>query len=472
MSDAAPTGGDKEPPVAGPPTWRFWRTMTGRMTLTSMLVAILAITAGGWTLSSSFRSYAVNDLDSRLSAVLDDMIGASEIDRQGTLRFTRPLFDQRFSQPYSGWYWEVLEADRPSFRSRSMWDFELVLDVPDQGGLAKFHQHAGPDEQILRVVEQDISLPEAPGRRFRYIVAADTRELLSAVERFDGLLLTSLGLITLAIVAALILQITFALKPVRRMIQHLVDVRNGERARMADDYPDDVQPLADEIDALIDHNSALVERARTHVGNLAHGLKTPLSVIQNEVKDMEADRADRIRRQLTDVLSLVDQHLRRARVAGGGPGAGVDVSDRLQKITRAIKRLHGDKALDVQFHGEEGLFFDGEQQDFDEVAGNLIENAGKWSQSQVSVEVKRLRRRGERPRLEIRVDDDGVGVPEEERQALFERGKRLDESVPGTGLGLAIVADIVDLYGGAIHLDSSPLGGLMVRLVLPAKPAK
>ena len=448
--------------------------MTGRLTVVSALVTLAALAAAGLILSASFRDYATRDVDERLLAVLDDMIGASEIGPDGILRFNRPLYDQRFSQQYSGWYWEVLEEGAPPFRSRSMWDFELILDLGPIVEDVTFHEHEGPDEQILRVAEREIRLPEAPDRPLHYIAAADTREVQAAIERFDGLLARSLGLITLAVAVALMAQVLIALKPLRRIRRHLVDVRSGGRARMASDYPEDIQPLADEIDALIDHNGTLLARARTHVGNLAHGIKTPLSVIQNELVCIEKEngsgpRLDRISRQVSGMAKQIDHHVRRARVAGGGAGRGVNVADRLGKMSRVVERLYRDKALSIQHHIPDQLVFAGEQQDFDEIAGNLIENAGKWAKSVVKVEARLMSVRGARPMLELRVDDDGPGVPAEERATLFERGKRLDETVPGTGLGLAIVADIVELYGGHAMLDESPLGGLKATVTLPVK---
>lgn len=450
---------------------RMLSTVAARLTLVSVLVALSALMLAGYTLSTFFRDNANRKLNDELTVLVEAMVGAAELDREGVIRFNHPLFDARFNEPYSGWYWEVAEEGMLPFRSRSLWDFEIILDPNDSTPNVSLHPHDGPDGQVLRVAEIEVRLPEAPDRRFRFVAAADTRALLANIEQFDELLIQLLVLITVAIGAALALQVFFALKPLKRMTDHLAQVRSGKRMRMSTTYPEDIQPLADEIDALLDHKRALIDRARTHVGNLAHAIKTPITIMRNELNTMDDDRAQRISRPLDDMARQIDQHLRRARVAGGGPGAGVDVKDRLHKTVRAIDMLYRDKGLEILCHCDASLVFDGEEQDFDEIIGNLVENAGKWAATKVSVEAREITRPGGRPRLEVRIDDDGPGVPEEERPALFERGKRLDESVPGTGLGLAIVAEIVDLYGGTASLDESPLGGLMVLVMLPAKPA-
>ena len=225
----------------------------------------------------------------------------------------------------------------------------------------------------------------------------------------------------------------------------------------------------DEINGLIDQNDKLLQRARTHVGNLAHALKTPLSIIQNEVDGKTDEGAQLIARQTKDIRVHVDHHLKRARIAGGGSGPGLPVADRINKLVKAVKVIAGDKTIDTTVNCPADYSFDGEKEDFDELLGNVVDNAAKWAVSKVSVSVVRFEEGLRRPMIEITVEDDGPGVPPAEREALFNRGTRLDEQVPGTGLGLAIVRDIADMYGGSVGLKTASLGGLGVTILLPAK---
>lgn len=446
----------------------FLRTLTGRLLLSALLWSGAALVIGGMLLSYAFRSYVLSDVDEKLELQIDTMVGISEISPEGVLRFNQPLLDQRFAAPYSGWYWQISEKDEPPFRSRSLWDYELKPDMTTRTFSLRHAEVDGPDGQTLRVAERDIILPEAD-RIFRYQVATDTAEVREAIQRFNWLLLSALGLIMLTVSLALVLQVAYGLRPLRNLRRKLVDVRGGNASRIEGDWPEDLKPLAQEINALIDQNEKLVSRARTHVGNLAHALKTPLSVIKNEVDEDPADKAKAIAVQVRSIGEHIDHHLKRARIAGGGSGKGLPVKERTEKIARAIERLNRDKSLKVDLDIDPGLKFDGEKEDFDEVVGNIVDNAGKWATGRVSVAAKMLPTDQRRPYMQFRVEDDGPGVDEAEMDALFERGQRLDEHVPGTGLGLAIVRDIVELYGGSASLERATLGGLAVVLKLPAK---
>jgi signal transduction histidine kinase len=446
----------------------FLRTLTGRLLLSALLWSGAALVIGGMLLSYAFRSYVLSDVDEKLELLIDTMVGISEISPEGVLRFNQPLLDQRFAAPYSGWYWQISEAGEAPFRSRSLWDYELQPDLDMRTFSLKRYEGEGPDGQTLRIAERDIILPEAD-RIFRYQVATDTAEVREAIQRFNWLLMSALGLIMLTVSLALVLQVAYGLRPLRNLRRKLVDVRGGAASRIEGDWPEDLKPLAQEVNALIDQNEKLVSRARTHVGNLAHALKTPLSVIKNEVDDDTSDKAQAIAVQVRSIREHIDHHLKRARIAGGGSGQGLPVQERAEKIARAIERLNQDKGLKVDVAIEADLKFDGEKEDFDEVVGNIVDNAGKWATSHITVSAHKLPTDQRRPYMLFRVEDDGPGVDEAEMEALFERGQRLDEHVPGTGLGLAIVRDIVELYGGSAALEKASLGGLAVILKLPAK---
>lgn len=451
---------------------RFRASLTGRLIVSAVVWSSLALIIGGVVLSFAFRSYVLTDVDKRLELLLDTLVGISEVSPDGEFRFNQPLADQRFMTPYSGWYWQVSEASMEPARSRSLWDFALNSQHEQRRFALRYSIADGPDGQTVRLAEHDIILPEAE-RVFHYQVATNMAEVQAAIDRFNWLLFSALALILATVTLALVLQVSYGLRPLRRIRRDLVDVRSGRSARLMSEndsqLPDDLKPLVDEINGLIDQNDKLLQRARTHVGNLAHALKTPLSVIQNEVDGRDDEGAHLIARQAKNIRVHVDHHLKRARIAGGGSGPGLPVADRIGKLVNAVQVIAGDKTIGTKVTCAADISFDGEKEDFDEIVGNILENAAKWARSKVELDVVRLEQGLRRPMLEIRIEDDGDGVAEEEREALFDRGKRLDEHVPGTGLGLAIVRDIADMYGGNVDLSTATLGGLAVTIMLPAK---
>lgn len=453
--------------------WRqFLGSLTGRLLLSAIIWSGSALAVGGIVLSFAFRSYVLADVDQRLELLLDTLVGISEVSPAGEFTFNQMLADQRFMTPYSGWYWQVSEDGRAPVRSRSLWDYELDARHETRSFALRYSIIDGPDGQTLRLAEHDIILPEAE-RVFHYQVATDMAGVQAAIDRFNWLLVSALAIILLTVTLALVVQVSYGLKPLRRIKRDLADVRAGRAGRLAsaDDarLPEDLKPLVDEINGLIDQNDKLVERARTHVGNLAHALKTPLAIIQNSVDGKDDDTSALIARQTKDIRVHVDHHLKRARIAGGGSGLGLPVRERIDKLVKAVGVIAKDRNLEMRVACAPDLLFDGEKEDFDELVGNLIDNAAKWAQSALEITVTRQEEGLRRPMLEILIGDDGPGVPTDERDSLFDRGKRLDEHTPGTGLGLAIVRDIADMYGGSVELTDARLGGFGVRLMLPAK---
>ncbi len=449
----------------------FLRTVTGRLLLVAVTGSALALIVGGVTLSRAFSGYLLDDVDAKLERELDLLIGTSQLNRSGELEFVRPIVDDQFNKPYSGLYWQISATSMASRRSRSLWDFELKPDLTKQTFVPVYFEMMGPNDQHLRTVEVDIILPEdTENSVYRYTVAIDTASIKFASARFNQLLLVALGAIMLFVVATYIFQIAYGLMPLRRLSKALSDVTAGDKLYLEGEWPEDLDPIAEEVNTLIDKNEKLVDRARTHVGNLAHALKTPLSVIQNEVAGDTSDQAQVIINNTRIIHNHVDHHLKRARIAGAMGGPGVDIKERVEKLIRAISTMYESKLLDFSFTCADNLRFDGEREDFDEILGNVIENAGKWSRTCVKVTVAPVRgAKRNRKMIEIRVEDDGPGVPEEKQQSIFERGKRLDEQVPGTGLGLSIVQDIAEMYEGTASLGASSMGGLMVILRLPYK---
>jgi len=259
------------------------------------------------------------------------------------------------------------------------------------------------------------------------------------------------------------------LQPLRKLKESLARIRDGSAQKLEGRFPAEIAPLADELNSLIAHSAEVVGRARTHVSNLAHFLKTPLSVLASEAEAAQnepqaAPLAEQVKRQVGTMRRQVDHYLARARAAGSVNVLGnrTDIAPVLSDLARVLTRIHADRAITIETDCPPGLYFRGERQDLEEMAGNLIDNACKWAHARV-----RVRAEAQGPLLVLTVEDDGAGLTEEERNKVGARGERLDESVPGSGLGLAIVRDISKLYGGSFALESSELGGLKTRLSLP-----
>jgi signal transduction histidine kinase len=280
------------------------------------------------------------------------------------------------------------------------------------------------------------------------------------------MLIAALGVLGLGLVAATFFQVRFGLKPLRAMRQNLARIRSGEAERLEGEQPEEIRPLQQELNALIQSNREIVERARTHVGNLAHALKTPLSVIANEARTHEGPLAAKVIEQAAIMRTQITHHLDRARVAARSSVIGdvTEVEPVLQALKRTLDRIYEERGLDLEIAATPGLKFQGEKQDFEEMVGNLLDNACKWARSRVTA---RAAANGA-ARFTVTIDDDGPGLTEAERARAVKRGQRLDETKPGSGLGLSIVADLAHLYKGEFALEPSPEGGLRARLDLPA----
>ena len=434
-----------------------------RLVASAAVWCALLLSAGGYGLSALFADTVQRTFDARLLVLLEGLVAGSDLDANGELELRLQLGEPRFEQPFSGWYWQISAEGRPLARSTSLWDQQLP--VPPASGLeATGSDAAGPDGRGLRLVARAITLPgrDAP---LTYAVAGDRSEITRESERFNRLLAIALGVLFVGLIGAVLIQVLFGLEPLRRMGRALAAIRAGETRRLTGDFPTEIEPLAVELNALIDHSERLVERARTHVGNLAHGLKTPLAVLTNEAGRAQGPLAELALRQVALMRRQVDHHLARARAAAAGSilGARTDVLPVLRDLERTLGRIHAEKQLSIEIACPASLAFRGARQDLEEMLGNLMDNACKWARWRVSVEAASADHA-----IVIAIEDDGDGLPEGLRADVLERGRRLDETKPGSGLGLAIVTDLAELYGGRLELASSRLGGLAARLTLPA----
>lgn len=439
-------------------------SLARRLVASAALWCALLLSAGGLGLSALFGEVVDRNFDARLNVLLEGLVATTELDEEARPRVDPRLGDPRFRQPLSGWYWQIVPVDGDSSaarRSTSLWDQRL--DVPSlPPGEMESGDIRGPEGSPLRLLARAITLED---RLFVFAVTGDRSEVRADILRFNRLLTLFLGVLFLGLVIAVFLQVRFGLEPLRRVGRALAAIRTGRARRLEGGFVEEIQPLAVELNALLDHNEALVERARTHVGNLAHGLKTPLTVLTNEAERQGGPFAELTRRQVDVMRRQVDHHLARARAAAtaGVLGARTEVAPVLGDLTRTLGKIHQRRGVRVEGRSAPGLAFRGARQDLEEMLGNLLDNACKWAAGRVRAEAAR-----QGDRLVIDVDDDGPGLPAEQHQTVLERGRRLDERVPGSGLGLAIVADLAELYSGRIELTAAPLGGLRARLTLPS----
>jgi signal transduction histidine kinase len=286
------------------------------------------------------------------------------------------------------------------------------------------------------------------------------------------MLIVAFCMLGAGLLIATFFQVRYGLRPVRDIGAKLAAIRSGQASRLEGSLPEEIQPLQDELNALIQSNEQIIERARTHVGNLAHALKTPLSVITNEARGLEGEFPKKVAEQAELMREHITHHLGRAQIAAriSIVGGVTDVNDALRSLTNALTRIYSERGIAFTVNCPADAKFRGEKQDLQEMVGNLLDNAAKWASSQINVrvEVRQSPKPSLGKQLMVTVDDDGPGLPPDKLQTVVKRGNRLDESKPGSGLGLSIVADLSDIYSGSFDLQSAPSGGLRAKLVLPA----
>jgi signal transduction histidine kinase len=445
------------------------------VTATAWTVVILLVT--GFVLSSLYRQAVERAFDRRLSVYLKTLVADVAAPEENE-KYSQSLGEPLFELPLSGWYWQVtkLSTPKPEVRSsRSLWDGGLphledqhVQPSPD--GTRRSYV-PGAEDQRLRLIERTVDLGD--DGRYLVAVAGDAAEIDEETLAFDRALALTFGILAAVLLLTTMFQVRFGLAPLKRISDGLIAIRSGKAERLAGRFPDEIAPLARETNALLDANREIVERARTHVGNLAHALKTPLSVIVNEASARSEDPlAIKVREQAVVMRDQVQRHLERARIAARATviGTVTEVAPVVTALARTMEKIHRDRQIAIDVETPAETRFRGEKQDLEEMVGNLVDNACKWAQSRVAVEV--LPERADAAHvatLRVVVDDDGPGLsPSQREQVQARRGNRLDETKPGSGLGLSIVGDLAALYGGALTLGTAPIGGLRAELVLPA----
>jgi signal transduction histidine kinase len=443
------------------------------LSATGWTVVILLLT--GIVLSSIYRQAVERGFDRRLGVYLRTLV-ADVASPEDADKFAQSLGEPLFELPLSGWYWQVTRLDTGKLEvraSRSLWDHRLP-HLPDQAvtgtpGGSRQGYAQGPEDQRLRIVERTVDLGDEG--RFLASVAGDSGEIDEETRGFDRALILTFAALAAVLLLTTAFQVRFGLAPLKRISESLAAIRAGTAERLEGAFPVEISPLARETNALLEANREIVERARTHVGNLAHALKTPLSVMMNEAAARSDDPLGaKILEQVAIMRDQVTRHLERARLAARLTVVGTvtEVLPVVNALARTMEKTHRDKPLTIDLRAPEQARFRGERQDLEEMVGNLLDNACKWAQSRVSVEVVCERPEPTRQIVRIVVDDDGPGLTPGQREQVAHRGKRLDETKPGSGLGLSIVVELARLYGGSLSLGTAAIGGLRADLTLPA----
>ena len=435
-----------------------------RLLVAAAIAVIVALAIAGTGLIFLFERHVERRVARELTDHLNQLIAVTSVAPDGTLSVTGGLSDPRFSTPLSGLYWEV---DSPgstnSIRSRSLWESTLRLDTLPVDGALHTIEIAGPEGRRLFVVERLIR--DASGNTFRVAVAEDHRSIEIATSEFAAELVPSLAILAVVLILAMWLQVTVGLKPLERLRQAVSNVATGNSARLEATVPTEVQPLADEINSLLDAQAKALTRARSGATDLAHGLKTPLQVLSGDIRKLREKGESEIAAEIDTVAAAirrhVDRELARARLAPAVVQmARTDVAAVAARVIAVVKRTPQGERLTFAIHAPPGLTAAIDEGDLAEILGNLIENAARYARTQVRIAGEDC---GSATR--ISVTDDGPGIPDQAHAAALARGVRLD-TAGGTGLGLAIVTDVVDAYGGQLDIGNAG-PGLSVTVTLP-----
>ena len=457
-SDAAGSGGGI----------RYGPRHTGSLARRMMLIAAGWIFAllllGGLALDRALTNLVSNQFDEQLEISLTSMVLSADLDPFGEVFFNRILGDQRFLEPNSGYYWQINGEGVAPLLSRSLWDEELIIRKDAAAYNPIFYNSSQPELGSLRLAQRTVALPGSD-IEWQFVVAANREELDQQITDIRSILVWSFAILGIGLILMAMAQTWYGLGPLRRIRKAIARIRSSGSNRVTDPLPLEVQPMVDELNALLEHSELQAEEARRHAGNLAHALKTPLTVVTNAASAGAPDLDDTVLREAATMRRQVDHHLARAR-AVGRRAVGMsraNLMDSAVAVERAVGRLYPQVRFDIDGNGEAHVAV--ESQDLDELLGNLIENAAKYGGGSVFVTVDA---EPDAPLCAVLVEDDGMGIPEAQRVNIFGRGARLDTEKPGTGLGLAIVRDVAEIYGGSVHLgESEDLGGLLITLRLP-----
>lgn len=444
------------------------RSLLFRLSCAAALAIAIALSLAAFGLRTIFNQEIERRAAAELGQIVVALAAQAKIDAGGALSLEAPMSDPRFEKPYGGLYWQITQGENQA-RSRSLWDFSLTIPDGQHGDARWTTDVAGPDHAKLLAVVQTISvtMPSGPDARLQLVAALDRTDLASSQQYLFRLLVLSLSALGAILIVAMSLFIRLALRPFDELRRGLQRVHAGNSRALSGRFPDEVQPVVDDLNRLIVFQDAALERAKTHAADLAHGLKTPLAVLGAVARqarhDDRAAFADPVDEQVSLMAKQIDRVLARARagVAAAMNRNSVAVAPVAEKILRALRRLPDHRALRWDYDIAADVSFPGDEGDLTEILANMLDNARKWAATRVHLAVERSA-----GHIILRVEDDGPGLREEQMQQIG-RGQRWDETLPGTGFGLAITRDLAEAYQGRIELAHSPLGGLRVAVIVP-----
>ncbi len=459
---------------------KLWRRLTRKNSLVGRLIRlasvwfICSLVITGVALTAYFHQAALQRFQLNVGQIADNLYADTDIGSDGHI-LTPSFFDTRTNRVYSGLYWQVSEvaaggAITDQARSRSLWNERIVVPVAvlaeakKRSGKAVFYDSTGPNKEPLRVAA---IFSMIDSRAFVFLSAEDRAPMDKDVRRFALITAGALLVLALGSLVAIFVQVRVGLRPLFDLTGEIVNVQGGKQQRLTKTYPAEITPVATQINAFLDYAQDIVERQRMHVGNLAHALKTPLSVLMATAGEAEGVLPETMRKQAETMRAQVDHHLRRARAAARSQAMGerTPVEPVFDELAVMLEQVFHDKGVVIDWRAPEELAFRGEKQDLQEIAGNLLENACIWCKRKVRITAEFM---DADQTMKLAIEDDGPGLDEARFEEVLKRGARLDETVPGSGLGLSIVDELVRAYGGQLQFERSVWGGLKVVAKLPA----
>lgn len=435
------------------------RSLLKRLSLKSRLVlaAVVWLTAMviavGVSVPNQVFNYMADDAKSQLSIYMDEISAAIEADESGNITLASNLSDPRFNRPYSGLYWSA-KTETDLLRSRSLWDQRIESKKNGK-------EYVGARDEKLIYIKTKLYYPDYDGP-IEVLIGIDEQPIEDTVRDLMSQLWIILALLYFGVLAVIMLQVQWSLSPLNKMQKELNQLRSGDKTSLDEEYPKEVAPVVSDLNALVFHYQELLERARHHAGNLSHALKTPLSVLRNEIASLDKETRDYLLPPVHQIQSQIDYHLGRARMAGSKNILSVraNPAERVDAISMAFDKVYAERGVALINELDSDIEVAVDPTDLDEMVGNLLENAYKWSCNIIRVHSAE----NEPGTIEIIIEDDGPGIEDEDIQQALKRGVRLDETTPGTGLGLNIVNEMAHSYRGKLALSRSSMGGLKAVL--------
>jgi len=440
------------------------KSLTFRIILLSSFWILMALMLTALLLLFYYRDHISKHYDAHVFMHLEEMVAASHLTANGELQLSYYPSDPRFDILYSGWYWEIRHHGKVLGHSHSLGGESLDLEGLRVQEGTRIHEITGPKQEHLRI--QTVEIPAGPaGERLMLVATAPMLRITDDVIDIAEHMLMSFIVLAAVLILAVVLQVRVALKPLRAVSSGIADIRDGRAEKIEGDFPGELKPLVDELNNLLEHSAVLLKRARNQVGDLAHSIKNPLTVINNEAGRMEQGQKELLLKQTRDIAASVEHYLRRARAFGTENVLGTrsQIKPAVEDLAFVMRRIYKDRNLEIDLSGLGNCSFRGDAQDLEEMLGNLLDNACKWANRRVIVHCRSCENR-----VRIAVEDDGPGIPELTAEVVLKRGGKLDDSVAGHGRGLGIVRDISELYGGTLTLSRSGYGGLCAELDIPA----